>query len=108
MLKVKLDIQKFGGGANFTAGITKSAIEAAYEEFHAEIVATNEAIGNIDRVREALTAGWSGKDCEDFLKKFDEHQKSVVKQVSEYDTAVKAAVAKLISEWETFQSGLIS
>ena len=117
MLKIKLDIQKFSGGKAdsaaaagpvFTAGITKSAIEAAYQEFHEQIIATNEAIGDIAGVRAALEAGWSGKDCQDFLEKFDKHQQNVQKQILEYDAAVKVAVGKLIDEWETFQAGLIS
>ena len=73
MLRSKLDIQKFGsdgGGRTFTAGITESAIRAAYNDFHNQILETNEAIGDILPVRAALEAGWSGKDCEDFLNKF--------------------------------------
>lgn len=112
MLKIKLDIQKFGGGGSsshvFTAGVTRSAIEAAYNDFHNQIVQTNEAIGNIGEVRAALEAGWSGQDCQDFLEKFDAHQQNVQKQILEYDVAVKAAVDKLIAEWEAFQAGLIS
>ncbi len=112
MLKVKLDIQKFGaggaGGRTFTAGITKSAIEAAYDDFHNQIIATNEAINNIGPIRAALEAGWSGQDCQDFLDKFNAHQQNVQKQILEYDVAVKAAVDKLIAEWEAFQAGLIS
>ena len=114
MLKVKLDIQRFGGGDKgaagpvFTAGVTKSAILAAYDDFHKQIVATNEAIGNIAGVRSALEAGWSGKDCQDYLDKFDKHQQNVQKQILEYDAAVKVAVDKLIEEWEAFQAGLIS
>jgi uncharacterized protein YggL (DUF469 family) len=114
MLKSKLDIQRFsngGGGTSsrtFTAGVTKSAIQQAYDDFHNQIIATNETIGNIDGVRNALEAGWSGKDCQDFLDKFDAHQQNVQKQILEYDAAVKVAVDKLIDEWEQFQSGLIS
>lgn len=109
MLKVKLDIQKFGpGGKTFTAGVTESAIRGAYDEFHNRIIATNDAIGNIGPVRAALEAGWSGQDCQDFLDKFDAHQQNVQKQILEYDAAVKAAVEKLIEEWKAFQAGLIS
>ena len=112
MLKVKLDIQRFGGdgggGRTFTAGVTESAIRAAYDDFHNQIIATNEAIGNIGPVRSALEAGWSGKDCQDFLDKFDAHQQNVQKQILEYDAAVSAAVEKLIEEWRAFQAGLIS
>ncbi len=111
MLKVKLDIQLFGpgGGARtFTAGVTESAIRAAYDDFHNQIVAVNEAIGNIGPVRNALEAGWSGQDCQDYLAKFDAHQQNVQKQILEYDVAVSKAVEKLIEEWRAFQAGLIS
>lgn len=112
MLKVKLDIQLFGddgsGGRTFTAGVTESAIRAAYDDFHKQIVAVNEAIGNISGVRSALEAGWSGQDCQDFLDKFDAHQQNVQKQILEYDVAVSNAVNKLIEEWKVFQAGLIS
>ena len=113
MLRSKLDIQKFGsngdgGGRTFTAGITESAIRAAYNDFHNQIVKTNEAIAEYKSVRDALEAGWSGQDCQDFLTKFDAHQQNVQDQILEYDAAVKAAVDKLIEEWRTFQAGLIS
>ncbi len=112
MLKIKLDVQRFkgdGGAApTFTAGITTSAIRAAYDDFHNQIIATNEAIGNISTVRAALEAGWSGKDCQDYLDKFDKHQQKVQEQILEYDAAVKVAVEKLINEWTEFQAGLIS
>ena len=115
MLKIKLDVQMFGGkkeagpsGPVFSSGITESAIRAAYDDFHNQIVATNEAINDISAVRSAFEAGWSGKDREDYLAKFDAHQKNVQKQILEYDAAVKVAVDKLIEEWTEFQAGLIS
>ena len=109
MLKIKLDVQKFsGGGQDFTAGVTKSAIEKAYDDFHKLIVKTNDAIGDFKEVRKALEKGWSGKDREDFLNKFDVHQQHVQEQIKVYDDAVSVAVQDLIEEWEKFQAGLIS
>ena len=64
MSTIKLDIQKFnggGGGGAWTEGITKSAIEAAYDSFSQKIDEAIAAINNYAPVDSALAAGWSGQ-----------------------------------------------
>ena len=112
MSTIKLDIQKFngggGGGGAWTEGITKSAIEAAYDSFSQKIDEAIAAINNYAPVDSALTAGWSGQDCQAYLDKFHVHAKNVCNEIEEYRTAVKATVTSVISQWESFQAGLIS
>jgi len=109
MSNIKLDIQKFaGGGADWSAGVTRSAIESALESFNAAIVRAQEAILNTAAVDGALKSGWSGTDCEVFLEKFHQHATEVTDNIEKYRVAVTAEAEKIIGQWEEFQANLIS
>lgn len=109
MSNIKLDLQLFGpGGANWTEGITVSAIDAAYNSFSSKIDDVITAINNYAPVDEALADGWSGTDCQMYLDKFHVHAKNVIAEIETYRTAVKATVESIKQQWETFQAGLIS
>lgn len=113
MSEIKFDIQIFGGGAsgggaNWSSGITKSSIEAAYASFSAKVDAVEDSIRNYAAVDAALQAGWSGTDCNTFLEKFHTHAESVCTQIDEYREAVKSSVDSIINQWESFQNSLIS
>ena len=60
MSDIKLNIQLFGGGGSseWTAGITESAVNEAFDQFVAQIEKTKETIRDYAKVDEALTAGW--------------------------------------------------
>lgn len=110
MSTINLDIQKFNAGGNgtWTHGVTKSAMESAYQDFCTKIETTKEAILNYQEVSAALEEGWSGQDRIDFMEKFDVHCHNVCDQIDEYKVAVGQMVDKIIAEWESFQNGLIS
>ena len=107
MSKIKFDIQMFSGGGNWTAGVTQSAIHSAYDKFSSAIDEANEAIMNYKAIDSALTSGWSGQDCTDFLDKFHTHATHVTEQIDEYRSAVSKEVDSIISQWSEFQSTLI-
>lgn len=112
MSTIKLDIQKFNFGsapeASWSSGITVTAVQAALASFNNEIQATIDAIKNYTAVDDALHAGWSGKDCETYLAKFHEHAEDVCSKIEVYKEAVAKEAESIISQWEEFQSGLIS
>ena len=107
MSTMKLNIQLFGGGSKWTAGITESAIDEAYKDFCTKISETETAIRNYNKVDEALKKGWSGKDCEDYLTKYHAHAESVCSQIEEYKVAVGKALEDLKANWAQFQNSLI-
>lgn len=111
MSTIKFDIQKFGGGEEtqtWSAGVTETAVRQEYANFCTQLDTTEETIRNIDSVRAALEAGWSGQDREDYLTKFQEHTENVIKQIEEYRVAVGKEVDSIIEQWTEFQKGLIS
>ena len=111
MSTVKLNIQLFTEDApttQWSSGITKSAVESALETFNKTIEDAIAAIENYEAIDTAFKAGWSGKDCEVYLEKFHEHAKDVIAKINEYKAAVGKEANIFISQWETFQSGLIS
>ena len=109
MSVVKLDIQRFsGGGSQWSSGVTKSAVQQALESFNNEIRATQEAIRAWAPVDSALQSGWSGQDCEQYLEKFHQHAEDICEKIEEYRAAVAKEAESIISQWETFQAGLIS
>ena len=107
MSTIKFDIQLFGGGG-WSEGITKSAVQAAYDQFSAKIDEVQTAIMNYAGVDAALSAGWSGEDCVQYLEKFHEHAANICGHIEDYRTAVNTTVSNVIAQWESFQSGLIS
>ena len=107
MSTMKLNIQLFGGGSKWTAGITESAIDDAYKDFCSKILDTENAIKDYSSVDEALKKGWSGKDCEDYIAKYHAHAESVIVQIEEYKVAVGKAIEGLKANWAAFQNGLI-
>lgn len=109
MSTIKFDIQRFGSGsAEWSAGITESAIKEAYTNFCNQITKTQEAISDTAKVHAALEEGWSGQDRVDYLAKFDQHAAHVNEQIEAYKLAVGKEVASIISQWTEFQSNLIS
>ncbi|MGM9877636.1 MAG: hypothetical protein ACI33S_03205 [Bacilli bacterium] len=108
MSNIKMDIQLFGGGGDWSEGITVSAVDAAYDSFSQQIDAIEDAIRNYSSVDTALSAGWSGVDCQQYLDKFHQHTEEVCTQIEEYRVAVKATVEDIKSQWEDFQANLIS
>lgn len=109
MSNINLDLQLFGGGSgNWSSGITESAIKEAFQSFSTQIDETIDAIRNYSKVDEALNAGWSGQDCEDYIDKFHTHAEKVITQIEAYRTAVGTQVDSIIEQWDTFQAGLIS
>lgn len=107
MSNFNFDLQLFGGGG-WSEGVTKSAVLAAYDQFSAKIDEVETAIMNYAAVDSALSAGWSGQDCVQYLERFHEHANNICNHIEEYRTAVKATVDSVIAQWESFQSGLIS
>jgi hypothetical protein len=104
---MKLNIQLFGGGTKWSAGITESAIDQAYKDFCARIALTENAIKSYSAVDEALKNGWSGKDRDDYIAKYHAHADSVIAQIEEYRLAVGKAIEDLKANWTNFQNGLI-
>lgn len=109
MSTIKFDIQKFGsGGERWSAGITETAIRDAYTNFSNQITETQNVIRNTTAVHDALEAGWSGQDREDYLAKYDQHAEKVIAQIEEYRVAVGKEVESIIEQWTEFQGNLIS
>jgi uncharacterized protein YukE len=108
MSTIKLNIQLFGGGGGWTEGVTQSAVQATYDAFSAKIDDVQTAILNYGPVDSALAAGWSGQDCQMYCEKFHQHAQNVCNHIEDYRTAVKATIDSIISQWESFQAGLIS
>ena len=112
MLDVKINIQLFGGNGDtvvneWTAGVTKTAIMQTLENFDREIENADNAIRAYAKVDGALSTGWSGQDCLDYIQKFHEHADKVINQIDEYKDAVHAQVNLIINEWDEFQKNLI-
>ena len=109
MLTIKLDTQRFsgGGGTDWTAGVTKSAVETALNSFNKEIEETKSAILAHQKVDSALKAGWSGADCDVFLERFEQHANHVCEQVEEYRADVEREGKSIVDQWEAFQAGLV-
>ncbi len=107
MSTIKFNIQMFGGGSDWSAGVTKSAVDAAFDSFSAEIDATMEAIRDYGSVDAAFEAGWSGTDRDAYLEKFHKHAEDICQVIEEYRSAVQKQKDDIISNWESFQSGLI-
>lgn len=108
MSNIKFNLQMFAGGADWSEGITESAIRSAYDTFSTDIDNAIDAIKNYASVDEALREGWSGQDCEKYLTKFHDHAAKIVTQIDDYRTAVKGQVDSIIEQWDEFQAGLIS
>ena len=108
MSDIKMDIQLFGGGGDWSEGITISAVDEALNSFSQQIDEIQNTIRSYDSVDTALTNGWSGVDCQQYLEKFHTHAEKICAQIDEYRSAVKATVESIKTQWEDFQSGLIS
>ncbi len=109
MSTIKLNIQRFGagGGADWSSGITKSAVQTALDNFNQVIQEAEDAIMNYASVDSALQAGWSGVDCQNYLEKFHTHAQDVKDKIENYRQAVSKEAQSIIEQWETFQQNLI-
>lgn len=108
MSKFKLNIQLFGdGGANWTEGVSKAAIQNTVAEFDKKISDTVAAINNTQSLEATLAAGWSGQDRVDYMEKFHKHAANIIKDIEKYQNALHKTIDDVIEQWERFQKGLI-
>lgn len=108
-MSIKFDIQAFsGGGSDWSAGVTESAVNAALEEFDTKMKKAKETLDNYAEVDAAIRKGWEGTDCEQFLVRYHEHITRVEAEMDIYSANVHAEAEKIIAEWTAFQAGHIS
>lgn len=66
------------------------------------------ALSNYKEVENALKKGWSGEDCEKFLKNFEKMEKEIEDKLEEYNKMVAKQLSDMYDQWKKFQSKNVS
>lgn len=92
-----------------THGVTLEGMNGVLEQI--KLVMIDNAIVNLNNtaaVQEAVQAGWSGTDCDQWLTNFNALRQEIVDSLEFYYNQIEAEFQKIFTEWENFQASNVT